>query len=52
MATAPVSKAERGRRALTWDPADRVSISLWAHTFARENTAEDLAEETVLQFRR
>jgi uroporphyrinogen decarboxylase len=46
------SKAERVRRALAGEPVDRAPISFWAHNFARENSAEALAAETVRQFRR
>ncbi|MFH1953231.1 MAG: uroporphyrinogen decarboxylase family protein [Pseudomonadota bacterium] len=45
------TKIERIRRALVGDPVDRPPISFWAHNFARENTAEDLAAETVRVFR-
>ncbi len=52
MADAPLGKADRVRRALAGDPVDRPPISFWAHNYVRENSAEDLAEETVGQFRR
>jgi uroporphyrinogen decarboxylase len=46
------SKAERVRRTLAGAAVDRPPLSFWAHNFARENSAEALAEETVRQFRR
>jgi uroporphyrinogen decarboxylase len=46
------SKAERVRRALGGVPVDRPPVGFWAHNFARENSAEALAAETVRQFRR
>ena len=42
----------RIRRALRGEPVDRPPISFWAHNFARENSAEDLAAETVRAWRR
>ena len=47
-----LSKIERIKRALAGQPVDRPPISFWVHNFARENSAEDLAAETVGQFRR
>lgn len=52
MLTTHLGKAERIRRALAGDPVDRPPISFWAHNFARENSAEELAAETVSKFRR
>ena len=45
------SKVDRIRRALDGKPVDRPPISFWAHNFARENTAGELAAETVRVFR-
>ena len=45
------TKIERIRRALDGEAVDRPPISFWAHNFARENTAEELAAETVRVFR-
>ena len=42
----------RVRRALRGEPLDRPPISFWAHNFARENSAEELAAETVRVSRR
>ncbi|HLJ60424.1 MAG TPA: uroporphyrinogen decarboxylase family protein [bacterium] len=47
-----MEKAERVRRALAGAPVDRPPISFWWHHFAREHTADELAAETVEQFRR
>lgn len=52
MATAVLSKIERIRRTLAAEVVDRPPISFWAHNFARENSAEELALEAVEQFRR
>jgi uroporphyrinogen decarboxylase len=52
MTMATKTKAERVRLALAGAPVDRPPISFWAHNFARENSAEALAAETVRQFRR
>ena len=52
MAPGAPSKIERIRRTLAGDEVDRPPISFWAHNFAKENCAEDLAQETVTQFRR
>ena len=52
MPTAEHAKRERVRLALKGGPVDRPPISFWAHNFARENSALDLAAETVRQFRR
>lgn len=45
------SRAGRVRRALAGEAVDRPPISFWVHNFARENSADALAEETVRQFR-
>ncbi|HYM68681.1 MAG TPA: uroporphyrinogen decarboxylase family protein, partial [bacterium] len=47
-----MEKVERVRRALAGAPVDRPPISFWWHNFARENSADELAAETVEQFRR
>jgi uroporphyrinogen decarboxylase len=52
MADNQITRAERVRRSLAGEPVDRPAISFWAHHFARENSAEELADETVGQFRR
>jgi uroporphyrinogen decarboxylase len=52
MTIAEQSRAERVRLALAGAPVDRPPISFWAHNFARENSAEELAGETLRQFRR
>jgi len=52
MTDAEPSRAQRVRRALAGAPVDRPPISFWAHNFARENSAEALAAETLRQFRR
>jgi len=44
---AEMTKRERVLAALAGAEVDRVPISFWVHNFARENTAEDLAEETA-----
>jgi uroporphyrinogen decarboxylase len=46
-----LDRIERIKRALVGQPVDRPPISFWAHNFARENSAKDLADETVRQFR-
>lgn len=51
MAPPAMTRIERLRRALAGQPVDRPPISFWAHDFARENSAEALAGETVRQFR-
>ncbi len=51
MTSGSLSKVERVKRALAGEPVDRPPISLWGHHFARENSAEVLAEETVRQHR-
>jgi uroporphyrinogen decarboxylase len=52
MAHIQLGKVERIKRALVGEPVDRPPISFWAHNFARENSAQDLADETLRQFRR
>lgn len=43
---------ERLRAALAGEPTDRVPISLWGHDFAREWSAEGLAQATIEAYRR
>jgi uroporphyrinogen decarboxylase len=45
--TTTMTKRERVRAAVAGEEVDRVPISFWVHNFARENTAEDLADETA-----
>src|SRR5579884_3656548 len=45
--TTAMTKRERVRAAVAGQEVDRVPISFWVHNFARENSAEDLADETV-----
>ncbi len=52
MTTAELSKIERIRLALAGKIVDRPPVSFWAHNFARENSAEELALESVEQLRR
>ncbi len=47
-----MNKKERVQRAIAGEPSDRVPISFWGHNFARENSAEELADETVSRLRR
>jgi uroporphyrinogen decarboxylase len=47
-----LTKLERVRYALQGAAVDRPPISFWAHNFARENSPEELAAETVEVFRR
>jgi uroporphyrinogen decarboxylase len=47
-----LSKAERVRRTLAGESVDRPAVTFWGHNFAMENSAEDLAAETVSRFRR
>lgn len=47
-----LTKAERVRRAMAGQPVDRTPVSFWAHNFAQENSAADLAAETVRVFRK
>ena len=46
----PSTRIERIHHALNGAQVDRPPIAFWAHNFARENSAEDLAEETVRAF--
>ena len=46
-----LTRSERVRRALAGQPVDRPPIAFWAHNFARENSAADLAAETVRVYR-
>src|SRR4029453_8483764 len=45
-------KRERVVAALRGAPVDRVPVSLWLHNFATENSADDLAAETLRLARR
>jgi uroporphyrinogen decarboxylase len=47
-----VTKRERVMAALAGKPVDRVPVSLWLHNFATENSAADLAAETIRLARR
>lgn len=47
-----LTKAERVRRAMAGQLVDRPPISFWAHNFAQENSAADLAAETVRVYRK
>ncbi|SDU43248.1 uroporphyrinogen decarboxylase family protein [Stappia sp. ES.058] len=42
-----MNKKERVLAAIAGDPVDRTPFSLWLHNFARENTAQELRDETV-----
>ena len=42
-----LTRTQRVRQVLARQPVDRPPISFWAHNFAQENTAQDLAAETV-----
>lgn len=42
-----MTKRERVEAAVAGRPVDRVPVSFWVHNFARENTAEDLVDETA-----
>jgi uroporphyrinogen decarboxylase len=44
---AGTTKRQRVLAALAGEPVDRVPYGGWAHNYARENSAEDLAEETA-----
>ena len=48
---ASMTKNERVFAALKGDEVDRVPVSAWWHDFAREWSAEDLAETTLEQYR-
>ncbi len=43
---AEMTKRERVMAALRGDAVDRPPFSFWAHNYAKENSADDLAEET------
>ena len=47
-----MTKRERVMAALRGRPVDRVPVSLWLHNFATENSADDLAAETLRLARR
>jgi uroporphyrinogen decarboxylase len=49
---AAMNRRERVMAALAGKPVDRVPVSLWLHNFATENSAEDLAAETLRLARR
>ena len=44
---ADMTKRQRVFAALRGEPVDRVPFGFWAHNYARENSAQDLAEESV-----
>src|SRR3712207_6185757 len=44
---AEMTKRERVMAALRGDAVDRPPFSFWAHNFAKENSARDLADETA-----
>src|SRR5687767_8456639 len=46
-----MTKTERVYAALQGEEVDRVPVSAWWHDFAREWSAEDLAETTLGQYR-
>ncbi|HSB77431.1 MAG TPA: uroporphyrinogen decarboxylase family protein [Candidatus Methylomirabilis sp.] len=52
MTSAEASKSQRVRLSLAGEVVDRTPVSFWVHNFARENTAEELAQETIEQYRR
>jgi uroporphyrinogen decarboxylase len=47
-----MTRRERVMAALRGEPVDRVPVSLWLHNFATENSAEELAAETLRLARR
>src|SRR5512140_694072 len=47
VAMAAMSQRERLRAALAGQPVDRVPVALWGHDFAREFSAEGLADATI-----
>jgi uroporphyrinogen decarboxylase len=49
---AAMNRRERVMAALAGQPVDRVPVSLWLHNFAAENSAEELAAETLRLARR
>ena len=42
-----MNKRERVMAAIRGEPVDRVPVSFWLHNFAREHSAQALADETV-----
>ncbi|MCC6178557.1 MAG: hypothetical protein IT305_24905 [Chloroflexi bacterium] len=44
---AEMTKRERVMAALNGQPVDRAPFGFWTHNFAKENTAADLADETM-----
>lgn len=52
MSGGQTSKTERMRLALAGEQVDRPPVGFWGHNYARENSAEELAGETVDRFRR
>jgi uroporphyrinogen decarboxylase len=42
-----MTKRERVLAAVAGKPVDRVPVGFWVHNFARENSARDLADETI-----
>ncbi|HUX85745.1 MAG TPA: uroporphyrinogen decarboxylase family protein [Chloroflexota bacterium] len=44
---ATMTKRERVLAAIAGQDVDRVPVSFWVHNFARENSAQDLADETA-----
>jgi len=42
-----MTRRERVLAAIAGDVVDRVPVSFWVHNFARENSAQDLADETA-----
>ena len=42
-----MTKRERVMAALEGTPVDRVPIGFWGHNYAKENSAEDLADESL-----
>lgn len=47
-----LTRSQRVRQVVAGQPVDRPPISFWAHNFAQENTAQDLAAETVRVYRK
>lgn len=45
--SATMTHRQRVQSAVAGEEVDRVPVSFWVHNFARENTAEDLADETA-----
>lgn len=46
-----MNKRERVMAAVRGDPVDRVPLSFWLHNFAREDSAQALADETLRLYR-